>query len=199
MSKPRIAAAATAPATDAAAASDETLVDRARAGDNRAFEAIYRRYAHELYGRLTRLIGPVAEREDLLQQVFLATFRALPTYRGDASMRTYLYRATVNAAYDHLRRRKRAVVRNDVVADLEEVPGAALGSDRSLEQRQELQRALGGLAQLTARQRIALVLHVVEGHSIAEVASLVGARPGAVRERIREARKHLAKLRGRSP
>ncbi len=56
--------------------------------------------------RITRLVGPVAERDDLVQKVFIAFHRALPSYRGEARLSTYLHRIAVNTAYDHLRGRR---------------------------------------------------------------------------------------------
>ena len=57
--------------------------------------------------RITRLVGPVAERDDLVQKVFIAFYRGLPIYRGEARLSTYLHRIAVNTAYDHLRGRRR--------------------------------------------------------------------------------------------
>src|SRR5258705_530391 len=89
---------ATRASTAAPPVGDEVLVDRIRAGDRTAYTALYQRYADRVFARLTRLIGPGPDREDLLQQVFLELHRSLPGFRGDASLSTFLYRITVNVA-----------------------------------------------------------------------------------------------------
>src|SRR5205823_544445 len=94
------------PLRDAEAA-DEALIAAARQGDGAAFARLFRRHADAVRTRITRLVGPVAERDDLVQKVFIAFHRALPTYRGDARLSTYLHRIAVNVAYDHLRGRRR--------------------------------------------------------------------------------------------
>ena len=86
---------------------DAALIAAARQGDGAAFARLFRSHADAVRTRVTRLVGPVAERDDLVQKVFIAFHRALPTYRGDARVSTYLHRIAVNTAYDHLRGRHR--------------------------------------------------------------------------------------------
>src|SRR5258708_40164576 len=90
-----------------AVGTDESLVARAAGGDRQAFDDLYRRHVDLVWTQLGRLIGPDPEREDLLQQIFLELFRALPRFRGDASFRTFLYRIVLNTASDHLKCRRR--------------------------------------------------------------------------------------------
>jgi RNA polymerase sigma-70 factor (ECF subfamily) len=66
---------------------DDVLVARHRAGDDGAFAAIYRAHVVAVYRRLSRILGPIAEREDLTQDVFVALHGALPRFRGDAKPR----------------------------------------------------------------------------------------------------------------
>ena len=88
-------------------ADDAALIAAARQGDGAAFARLFRRHADAVRTRITRLVGPVAERDDLVQKVFIAFHRGLPIYRGDARLSTYLHRIAVNTAYDHLRGRRR--------------------------------------------------------------------------------------------
>src|SRR4051812_12940531 len=91
----------------AAAPGDEALIAAARGGDHAAYTALYQRYAARVYARLTQLIGPSGDREDLLQQVFLELYRALPRFRAESSIGTFIYGIAVHVALDHLRRRGR--------------------------------------------------------------------------------------------
>src|SRR5690349_9284115 len=95
---------ATPPRTAAAdAAADLDRVARHLAEDPEAFAEIYRAHAAAVYRRLTRILGPIPEREDLAQDVFLALHRALPRFRGDAALGTLITRIAINIAYEHLR------------------------------------------------------------------------------------------------
>ena len=169
---------------------DDALIAAARDHDQAAFTALFRRHCDRVRSQLTRLIGPVAERDDLVQQVFLALHRALPTYRGEASLATYLHRVTVNAAYDHLRARAR---RKDDATDATDDAAIHDGRDQ-VEARSRLARMFALLRHLDPDKRIAFVLVAVEGLSLAEAAALVGASPDAVKQRTLAARRDLTFL-----
>ena len=82
---------------------DGPLIAAARQGDGAAFARLFHRHADAVRTRITRLVGPVAECDDLVQKVFIAFHRTLPGYRGEARLSTFLHRIAVNTAYDHLR------------------------------------------------------------------------------------------------
>jgi RNA polymerase sigma-70 factor (ECF subfamily) len=154
---------------------DAALAARAGGGDRGAFELLYRRYAAVVYGRLSRLVGPVAERDDLTQEVFLGLHRALPRFRVEAAVSTLLYRITANVAFDHLRRRARRPSEPLSAAMLAEL----ISDDRSPEERarraEALARMFAVLDRITAKKRVALLLRVVEGLGFEEIGSIVGA------------------------
>src|SRR6201999_140825 len=83
------------------------LIARHRAGDREAFATMYRTPAAAVYRRLSRILGPVPERDDLTQDVFLALHRALPPFRGEARLTTLIHRIAINKACEHLRRNAR--------------------------------------------------------------------------------------------
>jgi len=170
---------------------DAALIAAARQGDSAAFARLFHRHADAVRTRITRLVGPVAERDDLVQKVFIAFYRGLPKYRGDARLSTYLHRVAVNTAYDHLRGRHRW-------ADSASLPdGDALDGpvsatlDDQVAARADLARMLSLLDHLSPKQRIAFVLVAVEGCSLAEAAALIGARVDTVKQRALHARRDL--------
>jgi RNA polymerase sigma-70 factor (ECF subfamily) len=172
-------------------ADDAALIAAARLGDGAAFSRLFRRHADAVRTRITRLVGPVAERDDLVQKVFIALHRGLPAYRSEAKLSTYLHRIAVNAAYDHLRGRQRAAENEgplDAAALVEQL-GPAL--DDQVAARADLARLLALLDQLSPKKRIAFVLVAVEGCSLAEAAELIGDREGAVKQRALYARREL--------
>jgi RNA polymerase sigma-70 factor (ECF subfamily) len=175
------------------AATDDDLANAAAAGDAAAFAELYARYAQRVFARLTRLVGPGPDREDVLQQVFLELHRALPGFRAEASLSTFLYRITINVASNHLRRRRRRPVdfgdtELDALLDGQPTP-----EDRA-HRREELARIFRLLERVKPDKRIAFVLVAVEGLSIDDAADLVGANPEAVKQRVLHARRELVAM-----
>ena len=175
----------------AAAGEVPELIARALRGERKAFDAIYRLHADAVYRRLSRLVGPDPEREDLVQQVFVDVFRGLPSFRGDAAFSTWLYRIVVHVAYEHLRRRRRRPASPATLEAIAELVDGALSPEAAARQRQELERALGYLGKLDPKKRIAFVLRVVEGLSLDEIGELVGAKAPAVGQRVKYAQREL--------
>ena len=174
--------------------SDMDLLDRARRGDPSALQDLYQRHADMVYRRLTHLVGPDPEREDLLQEVFLALFQRLDAFRGEARLTTYLQRIATNKAYDHLRRRSRlnrTEARDQQGADspchTPSPEGFALGDEKVA----LLARCLD---KLKPNKRIAFVLRVVEGLTLKEISGQVDASVQTVAQRIRHARMELTEM-----
>lgn len=178
-------------------ADDATLVAQVVDGDHAAYSALYLRYADRVFGRLTRLVGPGPDREDLLQQVFLELHRALPRFRGDSSVSTFIYRITVNVAFDHLRHRKRRPADYSADALDELIDGATSPADRA-RVRDELRQVLVFLEKIKPDKRVAFVLVAVEGLSLDEAAAQVGARADAVKQRVLHARRELVAMMDRA-
>ncbi len=164
--------------------SDERLVVLARAGHERAFEAIVERYRGGLL-RVARRYLPDARAEDALQQAFLAAWSALQ--RGDdvRDLGAWLHRIARNSALNQLRST------GYDYAELEESLRAADAPADALERRAAMRQTLTGLAALPERQREALLRIAVEGRSQDEVARELGVSSGAVRQLVHRARHTL--------
>ena len=164
--------------------SDERLVVLARAGHERAFEAIVERYRGGLL-RVARRYLPDARAEDALQQAFLAAWSALQ--RGDdvRDLGAWLHRIARNSALNQLRST------GYDYAELEESLRAADAPADELERRAAMRQTLTGLAALPERQREALLRIAVEGRSQDEVARELGVSSGAVRQLVHRARHTL--------
>jgi RNA polymerase sigma-70 factor (ECF subfamily) len=176
---------------------DVALVARVRAGERDAFELLYRRHVATVYGRISRLVGPVAEREDLTQEVFLGFYRALPRFRGDAAPGTLLHRITVNVAVDHLRRRGRRPAdggRSIDVRALEELMSADDGPEERARRAERMARVFAALDRIAPKKRVALLLHVVEELSFGEIGAIVGANAEAVKKRAQHGLKELTAM-----
>jgi RNA polymerase sigma-70 factor, ECF subfamily len=182
--------AASTPAPLAVADPEEWLVRRAARGERSAREDLYRRHVDAVWRRLTRLVGPDPEREDLLQQIFLEVFQQLAQFRGDAAFATYLYRVQTNIAFDHLKRRGRRPL--PLPAEMLEAFAAREASpEQQAVSRQRLAQIWAALDRMKPKKRIALVLQVVEGLSLEQIGELVEASADTVAKRIEHARKEL--------
>lgn len=176
------------------AAEDARLVAAAAAGDRAAFSDLYRRHLGSVYARLTRVVGPTPERDDLVQQIFLDVFRALPRFRGEAAFSTFLHRIVLNVACEHLERRHRSRGRNQPLDDrqLETLIAPGASPEQQARQRDQLRRLFASLERLSPKRRSAFVLVAVEGLPLDEASTLLGANAAAVKQRVLEARRELA-------
>jgi RNA polymerase sigma-70 factor (ECF subfamily) len=168
-------------------------LEACRRGDRPALEAVFRAHAPAIARVLARLVGPSADVEDLLQDTFANAIGAFPQFRGEASVKTWLHRIAIHVAHGHLRRPRHR--RETPLAD-----EAVLGATETCAEDQELARRLyQHLEAIDAAKRIALVLRVIEGYSVEEIAALTGASRAAVRSRIFWARRALMKRMKRDP
>jgi RNA polymerase sigma-70 factor (ECF subfamily) len=183
------------------AAEDARLVAAAAAGDRRAFADLYRLHLDSVYARLTRLVGPTPELDDLVQHIFLDVYRALTRFRGEAAFTTFLHRIVLNVACDHLERRRRGRGRSEPLDDrqLETLMTPGASPEQRTRNREELRRLFGWLERLSVKRRTAFVLVAVEGLSLEEAAGLLNANVPAVKQRVAEARRELADALDREP
>jgi RNA polymerase sigma-70 factor (ECF subfamily) len=176
-------------------ATSPTLLDRCRRGERTALEQVLGEHAVHLERLLARLVGPRADLEDLLQDVFASAIEAFPRFRGEASVRTWLHRIAINVAYSYLRRPRH---RSEVSLD-EEMRAATPTPEHEVEQRELALRLYAHLDTLDAPKRIAFVLHVLDELPIAEVAALMGASRPATKSRIFWARRAMQRRLERDP
>ncbi len=166
---------------------DIDLVRRCREGDLSAFEVIYRRHSTSLYNLILRMVGNLADAEDLLQEIFLLAFNKLSSYKGQAALSTWFYRVAVNRCLDYIRSR---AARNQSVTDsLDEKEGifpAAAGE--SISERMDLEKAIGQLPHST---RAAFLLFDVEGFEHREVADILGVAEGTSKSLVHRARHRI--------
>lgn len=160
---------------------DTELIRRFQAGDSRAFAELYHRHAPALYGVALRLLRNRAAAEDALQNTFVKLHRALPEFRFEAGLGTFLHRILVNCCRDQLRRDRWQLVGED------EMPEITVRSSDS-----ELRIALEeAMARLPERMRTAFSLFAVEGWPLEEIAAAMGISMGGVKATLFQARKRL--------
>jgi RNA polymerase sigma-70 factor (ECF subfamily) len=180
----------------------EQLLDRARHGDAEAFAAVFEQFRPLLHRVACRVVG-VDDGEDVVMDTYIKAWKAIPRFRGDAALRTWLCTATRNCALDHLRRRRRddeRLVRDDGL-DEDETPlldrvadPRAEGPDRRAERLDRGSEIAAALRQLSEEHRTALLLREVDGLSYKEIAAATGVGIGTVMSRLFYAKHRLRKL-----
>jgi len=171
----------------------DSLLDRARRGDARAFEDLARTLERPLHRHALRMLRQSADAEDVVQDAFLSAWRSLPSFEG-SSFRAWIFRIVTNRALDKLRaRRRHGEVPLEPPADDDDVIWAEpVAAGPELADIAAGREALGiveeALATLSDDQRAALLLRDVEGFAYEEIASITACEIGTVKSRIHRAR-----------
>lgn len=167
------------------------LINRARAGDGEAFGALVEQYRDNVYRLAYRMCGNAHDADEAAQEAFVAAWRALPNFRGEAKFSTWLYRLTTNAAIDLMRREKR-----HRTASEEDVPELADETDspqqqvERTEQRETVQKALSALSE---EYREVLLLRYMQELDYTEIAAALSLPAGTVKSRLNRAKAALKK------
>lgn len=168
---------------------ERSEVAAAQQGDTAAFARLHARHAPRLFALLARLTGDDALAADLLQETFLHAWRALPHWRAESALATWLHRIAVNAHLGALRAQLRRDSRESAVEELDKLAGiAAPASEPGL--RIDLERAI---AALPPRMRTAFVLRDVEGYGYDEIALITDTAAGTIRAQVSRARLLLSR------
>jgi RNA polymerase sigma-70 factor, ECF subfamily len=191
--------------------SDESLVERARAKDEAAFEELVSRYEDKLYRLAMRFVRNETDAQEILQEAFLSAWRNLPSFEGRAQFGSWMYRVTVNASLMLLRSRNRhpevnvddvepTALNNAVAEDGQRVRGNSDWAERadsqlqSAEMRKHIQTSVDALPD---GLRTVFLLRDVEELSTENTADLLGLSVPAVKTRLHRARLALREAIGR--
>lgn len=167
-------------------------VARFQAGDASAFEKIMNRYESYVLGLLWRVTGDRAKAEDLCQETFLKVLRGLPSFRGESSLKTWIFRIAHNALRDQLR----STPAEESLAAEEDAPAIdpqdpSPGPLQRVSERQLRQAVEGAMGRLPQIQREVLHLLYWDGLSISEIASALRLPEGTVKTHLFRGRKAL--------
>jgi RNA polymerase sigma-70 factor (ECF subfamily) len=183
---------------------EAALIERCVAGDEPACAALVAEHQHMVVQLAVNLLGDREEALDLSQEVFLRVFRTLHRFRGQSSLRTWIYRIAVNQARNRHRfwnRRHRAdqvSLDAHVAAHGDCLSGHEAPPDRVLAQKELADRLYHALDELPFDQRTAIVLREIDGLSYDEIAYSLGVAVGTVKSRLTRARQALRQELGES-
>jgi RNA polymerase sigma-70 factor (ECF subfamily) len=158
--------------------SETDLVEACLAGRPGAFDVIVERNRRAVYQICYRFVGRHEDASDLSQDVFLRAFRGLRTFRGQASLGTWLHRIAVNVC---LNRVGTKVPPSEPLDNDQHVDALAESAPDRLVKEERSARVRAAIAALPRKQRVALVLRVYHDMSHREIASVLGSSVGAVK------------------
>ena len=199
---------AAAASVDARAAAETEFIERLRAGEAAAFDYLVSERSGDVYALLYRLTEDVEEARDLTQETFLRAFQNISRFRGDADLKTWLYRIAINQARNRWRWWRRR--RRDVTVSLDAQDGQreqplsstlrAVGNNPEQETlARERETSLRvALRSLSRPYREAVILRDVEGLSYEEIAVALEIGTGTVKSRLSRGRLELRRILGSS-
>jgi RNA polymerase sigma-70 factor, ECF subfamily len=177
------------------ASDDASLTARCVAGERAALRELFERERLRVHALLFRVVGSNAVMDDLLQDAFLEVFRSLPSFRGESSLRTWIDRCAVRAAYAHFRQKARV----PVLESLQDSAAQGASAEERTALREAARRFYAELERLDARQRMAFTLFAIEDRPLREVADLMESTVVTAKLRVWRARRALEKRARKDP
>jgi RNA polymerase sigma-70 factor (ECF subfamily) len=177
---------------------EQELIEKARGGDASAFNQVVLAYRKRILGTIARLIGRPEDVEDVAQEVFVRLYYSLDQLRTAEVFEPWLYRLTVNASYDYLRRSKRRA--ESRMADLSEqqvlMADSLAGGKQQMEDQQKgkVREFVDALFRhVSEEDRLLLTLKEVEGLSLKELEKIYSVNENALKVRLFRARQRVLK------
>jgi len=165
---------------------DKILIERFGRGDETAFDGIVQRHAADIAALANRLLGWPQDVDDIVQEVFVAAFKALKRFRGDCRLRTWLFTITVNKCRRF--RRHPAPIAPDAPAPARHTPACA---DQKLLDAETFARVRRAVQALPPKYREVIALRYLQGLETSEICELLGISVNVVQVRLNRARNRL--------
>ncbi|MGI8669292.1 MAG: sigma-70 family RNA polymerase sigma factor [Aridibacter sp.] len=179
------------------------FIEKLKQGDAQAFDTFVQRYTSDIYGLLYRITEDAEEAADLTQETFIKAFKAIKKFRGDAELKTWLFRIAVNQSKNRFRwwkRRKRektvsldAPIGNSETPLSETIQTNFANPEENTLQNERQKFLKKALQELPDIFREAVVLCDIEGLSYEEISNVLEINPGTVKSRIARGREELRK------
>lgn len=180
---------------------ESALIQRAMGGDAASFNTLMEAHERRMYAVALRMCGNHEDAQDCLQEAMLRIYRAISGFKAQSSFSTWVYRITMNACLDELRKRKsRPNTSLDGLLDTGWSPVDGGESPEGHAMRREMRRMLQRyIGELPEDMRAAVVLRDVEGYSYEEIAGILEANVGTIKSRISRGRERLREKIGARP
>ncbi len=172
---------------------DSWLIARVRNDDIEALGELYERHKEQVYRTALAIAHDERMAEDILQETFLRVYTYADSFDDSRPLEPWLYRITVNLAYNWTNKAKRWVRFFQGAIERLRSP-ARLNPERVAEKREELEVLQEAIDTLPDAQRVVVILYYLEGLSLSDIAYIVGIPEGTVKSRLYYARKKLRKV-----
>ena len=166
--------------------SETERIARAAAGDQGAISALVNLHMPRVHALAFRMLRQTEAAEDVTQETFIKAWKALPEWQPKARFSTWLHRVALNLCYDRLRKSSETFL-----AEPPDQVDTALRPDQALDQRQKVKAIEDAIFALPERQKAALTLCAIEGHSNIEAAEIMDVSVDALESLLSRARRTL--------
>ncbi len=173
----------------------ENIIIEASEGNTEAFESIYKSYSGFVYNVAYRVVNNIDEAQEVTQEVFLAVYQKLKSFKFKSSLKTWVYRIAVNMAIDYARKRSREQDHTVLYDDNNKLNKTIDSAGEEIEREQQEKIISTLLEALSPNQRVCIVLRSIEGLSYQEIAESLNININTVRSRLKRAREKLIVLR----
>lgn len=177
------------------------LIERLKQGDESAFRTLVDQYQDLVYNTALGIVQNQSDAEDVAQEVFIQVFRSIGSFKSEAKLSTWIYRITTTRSLDLLRAKKskkRFGLLKRLWETEEESPVENISDFNhpgvSLERKEEAAQLMAAITQLPENQKVAFILHKLEGLSYLEIAEIMGNTLPAVESLMHRARLNLRKI-----
>lgn len=177
-----------------------TLIRHAAGGNTDAFSDLVKELEAPVYRLAFSIMGNREDAKDIAQETFLKLWRTLGTFRGDASVTTYVLTVVKNTALDELRRRRGKVIESLTVTEDNGTERQADLTDMSsnpalaYERKERIEGVRQAISELPEDQRAVLTLRDIEGYSYDAISDILGLNEGTVKSRLFRARQTLKEI-----
>ncbi len=171
------------------ALTDMELLDAILSGNGAAFRTFYYRHADNIFGLVTRLMGPSRpDREDTVQEIFFQAYKSIGSFKRQASVLTWLFRIATNVTYSVMRKPSTRASKST------EEPSAVFNPEGRLDARRAIQQMYDILERLPAKQRMVFVLYEFQGFTLDQISDVLNIPLHTAASRLRRSREQIIPL-----
>ena len=171
---------------------DKQIVEAVLSGDTRKYALIVEKYQQNVANLSYKLCGTRLEVEEVTQQVFVELYTALPRFRFDSKLSSFIYRITVNVVCKMMNKARR-IVSSDAREDLSEQRSEDRNAQQQIIYDEQMEQLRDAIGRLKDEQRTALVLYTFEDFSYQQIAEVMRCTLSKVESLIFRAKKNLSK------
>ena len=175
---------------------EKELILESIAGNDAAQRALFNRLKKLFYNLAYKSLGPLFDLDEVVHEIFIQTFRALPSFKGKSSLETWAYRIAMNVCLSRLRskmKKRQLNLIHGLTGIEEKAASTADNPAEELEKKELNEKIFEALHRIDAKKHLIIVLHDMEGKSIEEISALMRKPSGTIKSRLFHGRKELRK------